>query len=113
MTKPLTAEPVDGMMIRLIHCRQPHKINVLFNASLHPATAVNIIEVTIHQHLQKHPWMITAGANCFILFQNNINIEPVYHLTYYPYRMIGCNHILEAGWKKILLILLIGFEHRL
>jgi len=55
--------------------------------------------------------MIIAGANLFILFQDHINIYPVYHLTDYPYRMIGCHHIFHIGWEKVRLILLLRFDH--
>ena len=62
----------SGWMLIPLWCH-PHEVNILLQGLFYFAAGIDIVQVSIKQHLEHHTGMVAAGASSFIILFTEIN----------------------------------------
>lgn len=69
------SKAVDGPEIRSTLPTQPHEVHILPQSFSNPTRRIQLLSITIHQHLQHHLGMVTAGAAPFVLPVQDVQVD--------------------------------------
>ena len=88
VSKSLASEAVDCPEVRTTHSAQPHEEHVLLQQRSHATTRVYVCQISIHDNLEQHTWMIARRAASFAGGFDFAYIEVVNDCIYGAYWMI-------------------------
>ncbi|CAM3461129.1 hypothetical protein POKO110462_03985 [Pontibacter korlensis] len=71
-------------------------MDVLFQGPGNAAAGIDVVQVSVEEHFQEHPWVVAARAPAFIGGYDAVDVELIDHPVHEPHRVAFRDAVSDA-----------------